>query len=225
MKLLDPKEIARETTYAPFGIGGGELLLIVIEGSSKTAFSVIVHLSGANLKFDNLFILRNDRGMNGLITVLLRHCNVILDAAVHRHKQRMNQAKDKIASCHVINNETERNKVINAINILVVFGKFFMERIDGFDAAVATIMNAFFFEEVFDGVLGIFELFVGEFKTILGEFLELFVTLWIKITEAGLLDLDANAPHLETVGKRCKDLKRFAGDFLLFIWRKGTKRA
>ena len=46
-----------------FGVGGGELLLVIEEGGSKTALGIIVHFLGANLKFDNLTIWRNDRSM------------------------------------------------------------------------------------------------------------------------------------------------------------------
>ena len=56
-------------------------------------------------------------------------------------------------------------------------------------------------------MLSVLELFVGKFELIFGEVFELFVALWVKIAEAGFLNFDTDATHLEAVGEWREDLK------------------
>ena len=137
----------------------------------------------------------------------------------------MNNAKDKVAGGDIFDDEAKRHKIIYAVNVLVVFGKFFMEGIDGFYAAIALVFDMFFFEGFLDGLAGGLEFFVGFLKAFSGELLELFVATRIEIREGSFLDFDADAPRLHTVGEWGEDFERFAGDLLLFIWRQGTERA
>ena len=199
--------MARKATDATFGISGSKLLLVIVEGCCKTAFSVVVHFLGANLELDYLFILGDNGGVDGLIAVLFRHGNVIFDAAIHRHKEGMNEAKDKIAGRNIFNDEAKRDKIIDAVDILVVFSELFMEGIDRFNAAIAAIFDTFHFKEVFDGMLSVLELFIGELETVFSKFLELFVAFRVKIAEASFLNFDTNASHLETVGEWSKDVE------------------
>ena len=83
----------------------------------------------------------------------------------------------------------------------------------------------FFFEGIFDGLLGGFEFVVGLFEPAGGEFFELFVAAGIDVFEAGFLNFDTDAAHLETVGERGKYLERFEGDFFLFFGRESAERA
>ena len=108
----------------------------------------------------------------------------------------MNYAKDEVAGSGVFNDKAKRNNIINTVDILVIFSKFFMEGINRFNAAVAAVFDMFFLEGLFDGFLGSFELFVGFFKAIGGEVFELFVAFWIYVHEASFFDFDADAAHL-----------------------------
>ena len=82
-----------------------------------------------------------------------------------------------------------------------------MKRIDGFDAAVTTVFDTFFFKKILDSMLSVFELFVGLTETFFGKLFELFIALWIEVTEAGFLDFDTDAAHLKTVGEWREDLE------------------
>ena len=59
-------------------------MLVVIEGGGQTAFGIIVHFLGANLEFDDLFVWRDDCGVEGLVAVLLRGSNVVFETPFHR---------------------------------------------------------------------------------------------------------------------------------------------
>ena len=130
MKLLDPEKVAWELADAALGVGGCDFLLVIEECSGKTSFGVIVHLLSANLEFDNLLVRRNDGGVDGLIAVLLRDGDVVFYAAIHRTEKGMNEAEREVASRDVCDDETKRNKVIDAVDVLVVFCELFVKRID-----------------------------------------------------------------------------------------------
>ena len=137
----------------------------------------------------------------------------------------MNNAECQIAGCDVFDDEAERDKVVNAIDVLVVFCELFVKRVDRFDAAVAAVRDVFFFERVFDGVLGVLELFVGLLEALFGEILEELEAARVEVAEAGFFDFDADVTHLEAVGERREDFERFARDFFLFFRRKCTECA
>ena len=119
----------------------------------------------------------------------------------------MNDAKNEVTGRDVFNDKTQRNKVVDAVDILVVFGELFVQGIDGFDAAIAFVFDFFFLESVFDGALGVFELFVGLFEVFFGEVLKEFEATWVEVAEAGFLDLDTDVSHLEAVSERGEDFE------------------
>ena len=142
-------------------VGVIEFLLVVVKGGSETAFGVFVHLLGANLEFDDVPFGGDDRGVNGLIAILFGGGNVVFDAAPHGREKRMNDTKYEIASCDVVYDETKRDEVVNTVNVLIVLGKFFVQRINRFDTAVVFEMDMFFLEGAFDGGFGGGEFFFG----------------------------------------------------------------
>jgi len=207
LEFLNPKKVAREFTDAAFSVSAREFLLVIEEGGRKTAFGVVVHFLGTNLELDNLFVWSNYGRVKRLVAVLFWHGDVIFDAAVHWVEEGMNEAEDEIAGRNIFDDKTERNKVIDTIDVLIVLGELLVKRINGFDAAITLVFDVLFLEDTFDGSLCVLEFFVGALEAFGGEFLELFVTLWVEIFEASLLDFDTNATHLETVGERRKDIE------------------
>ena len=56
----------------------------------------------------------------------------------------MDYAQSEIAVGHVFYDDAERGEVINLVDVLIVFGEFFVERINGFDAAGELKFDFFF---------------------------------------------------------------------------------
>lgn len=169
LEIFDPEEVARKGADAAFGVGRGEFLLVVKEGGGETAFGVIVHFVGADLELDDLAVGGDNGGMEGLVSVLLGHGDVIFDAAWHGFEEGMDDAEDEVAGRDIGDDEAEGDEVVDALDVLVVFGELFVEAIDRFGAAVALVFDTFFLEGGFDGVLGFFEFFVGLFEAIFGQ--------------------------------------------------------
>lgn len=198
-------------------------MLVVEESSSKTALGIIVHFFGANLKLDYLFIWRDNCGVQGLVTILLWHGNVIFHATIHWREEGMDNTEHEITGGSIGDNEAQGNNIVNTVDVLIVFGEFFMQRVNRFYATVATVGDTFFFERMLNGLTGVLEFFVGLSEAFGGEVFEIFKTFWIDVTEGSFLDFNTNATHLKTVGKWRKNFERFASDFLLFFWRKRSE--
>lgn len=67
--------------------------------------------------------------------------------------------------------------------------------------------------------------FFGGTVVFLDEVAKLFIAFRIDVGKGNVGHFDAEASHVETVGKRGENFERLFGDFLLFIWRKGGKCA
>ena len=102
-----------------------------------------MHLTSANLEFDNALILSNDSSMKRLIAILFWYSNIILDAAGHGGIEGMDDTESEIAIRNISNNDAESSKIINLTHILIMLGELFMKGIDGFDAAVDSEFNFF----------------------------------------------------------------------------------
>lgn len=94
LELVNPEEISGEMLDFAFFVVFGKFLLVVIEASGEPALGVFVHGFGANLKLDDAFVFGDDGSVEGLITVLFRHSDVVFDAAVHWHIKGVDKAEN-----------------------------------------------------------------------------------------------------------------------------------
>lgn len=91
---------------------------------------IFMHGVGANLKLDNSFIWCNDSGMKRLIAVLLRHSDIIFNTTGHRGIEGVDETKCEIAVGDILYDDAEGSKVVDFIDVLVVFSEFAMQGID-----------------------------------------------------------------------------------------------
>ena len=200
LELFDPEEVGGELLDFAADVIFAKFLLGVMERCGETAFGIIMHFTGANLKFDDVFFRGDDGGVDGLVTILFRGGDVVFDAALHGGKKSVDDAKGEIAIGDVADDNAQGNEIVDAIDVLIVFGEFAMERIDGFNATVDFKLDFFFAEGGFNGRFGGFELFVGGFEFGLRELVEFFVAFGIDMSEADFFELGADATHLQSVG-------------------------
>ena len=102
-----------------------------------------MHLTSANLEFDNALILSNDSSMKRLIAILFWHGNIILDAAGHGGIEGMDDAKSEITICNIGDDDAESGEVVDFAHVLIMLGELFMKGINRFNAAVDSEFNFF----------------------------------------------------------------------------------
>jgi hypothetical protein len=64
----------------------------------------------------------------------------------------VDDAENEIAGCDVFDDKAQGDEVVDAVDVLVVFGEFFMQRIDGFNAAIAFVFDFFFFDILYNAI-------------------------------------------------------------------------
>ena len=69
------------------------------------------------------------------------------------------------------------------------------------------------------------ERFFVRFVSFFDEVFKVFIAFWIDVGEGNVGHFDAKLTHVKSVGERGKNFKRFFGNFLLFVGRKGGKSA
>ena len=144
MEFGDPKKIGRKMLNFSFFVVFGEFLLVIIKAGGKTTFGIFVHFFSANLKFNDSFVGSDDGSMKRLITILFRKGDVIFDSFSEWGIEGVDESEDEIASRDVFNDDAESSKIIDFADVLVVFGEFFMEGVNGFDATRKLEIDLFF---------------------------------------------------------------------------------
>ena len=80
---------------------------------SDAVFAHAVHFFGTNLHFEWTGSGTDDRGMQALIHIELRHGDIVLEATRHGVPQRMHGAQNRIAVAHRFHDNAHRDEVVN----------------------------------------------------------------------------------------------------------------
>ena len=170
LEFGNPEKVGREMLDFTFFVVFCELLFVVIEACGETAFGIFVHLASADLELDNFLVFSDDGGVERLVAVLFRNGDIIFDALVHRGIEGVDEAESEVTRGDVGDDNAEGGEVVDFSHVLVVFSEFFMKRIDGFDSTGDFEIDFFFFQEVGDFFLDLFEsargLLVGLFDKV-----------------------------------------------------------
>ena len=86
-----------------------------------------MHLKGTNLDFKGLSGAANQRGMQGLIHICLRHGNIILESAGNRFVHFMNYAQRRITVLYRIHDNPHRKQIINLVQRLMLVFHFLID--------------------------------------------------------------------------------------------------
>ena len=205
LELSNPEKISWEMLNLASFVIFGKLLFIIVETSGETTFGVFVHFMGSNLELNNAFVLSNNGGVERLITVLLRHGDIIFDAARHWHIEGMNDAERKIAVGDIIDDNTEGGKVVDFAHVLIVFSEFFVEGIDGFDSTRYLEFNFFAAESFGNFFLYFLHGFFGGNIVFFDSVGKLTVALRIDIRKSNIGHFDTKTAHIKTIGKGSKN--------------------
>ena len=184
-----------------------------------------MHFASADLELDNFFLRGDDGSVEGLVAVLFRLSDVVLDALVHRSIERVEETEGEVATGNVGDDDAEGGEVVDFAHILIMFGKFFVEGVDGFDATGDFGVDFFFFEKIGNFFFNFFERFGGLFIVFFDEVFEIFEALRVNVGESDVGEFDAETTHIKTVGEGSEDFQSFQSDFLLLVGRESGESA
>ena len=99
------------------------------------ALGLFVHKVCAELNFKSFAVAAKDRGMDALVAVGFGRGNEIFNPARHRLEMFMNNAQRRVAVGSGFGNYAQGDKIMNFTEVIIVFLKFFPQRILAFDAS------------------------------------------------------------------------------------------
>ena len=100
-----------------------------------TVFGSAVHLEGPNLDLEGLAALADQRGMQGLVHIRLRHGDIILEPAGNGLVHLMDDAQRRIAVLDGVHDDAHREQVVDLVNALVLIHHLLVDAEQMLDAA------------------------------------------------------------------------------------------
>ena len=99
-------------------------------------FRRFMHLKSADLYFKRCRVFSDQRRVERLIHISLRHCDIILKTPRYRLIHFMNDAKRGITILHRIHNDPDRKQIIYLIDRFILIFHFFINTEKMFDTPV-----------------------------------------------------------------------------------------
>ena len=94
--------------------------LLILPVRCDTELCRTVHLEGTDLDLERYTVGADDRRMQRLVHVRLRHRDVILEAARNRSVHLMNYTERRITVPHRLHDDTDRKQIIDLIDGLIL---------------------------------------------------------------------------------------------------------
>ena len=184
---------------------------------SNTIFRSLVHLKCADLNFKWLSVRADQRRMQRLIHIWLRHGNIVLEPARNRFIHLMDDAKCRIAVFDSIYQDTYCKQIINLIDRLVLVDHLFIDTEEMFDSSVNLRFNGCFIHmllDLFDDI--VYKLLSFTFTK--SNFIhQIIVYIWFQIFQRKVIQLYFDFGDTKSHSDRCINIHRFTGFFLLFL--------
>ena len=193
--------------------------LFVFPVWSDTIFCNPVHLISTDLNLKRLSV-RSDQGcMQGLVTVWLRHRNVIFETARDRRVHFMDDTERCIAVFDGFHDDADRKEVIDLIQRLVLVDHLFVDAEKVLDSSVDICLNAglvdmtghLFYDRI-DKLLPLLPLHAD----LLHQFI---VRIRLQIFQRKVIEFDLDLGNTEALCDRGIDIHRLTRFFLLRLRR------
>src|SRR5271163_421184 len=197
---------------------------LVFPVGGDTLFGDAVHLLGAYLDLEGLPGM-NHRGVQRLVEVRARHCDIVLEASGDRPPDLVDDAERGVAILHRVGDHAHGQQIVNLVEIALLLLHFLMHRVEALDARLNFSGNATFDHFFANGFLDFGEEFVEGVLLIGDFFLQLKKRVGLEIAEGEVFEFAADQAHAQAVGDGRVDIERFAGDALLALGREIFERA
>ena len=105
-----------------------------------------VHLESTNLNLERNAVLSDDRRVQGLVHIGLRHRDVVLKTSGNRSVHLVNHAQNRITVPHRLHDNTNGKEVINLVNGLILIHHLFVNGKEMLNSTLNVRFNAAFFD-------------------------------------------------------------------------------
>ena len=184
-----------------------------------------VHLSGADLHFERLALLRHDRRVQRLVEVRLGHGDVVLDPAGHRPPHLMDDAQSGVTVFDVAGDDAEADVVVDLADVDLLAAELRPDRVHRLDPAVHVAGDLIVAELRLQCAFDPLDQIAGHRQLFVDRILQVFELARMHVPERQVLELVLEAAHAQAVGDRRVDLHRLLGDGHLALVGEVLQRA
>ena len=199
--------------------------LLILPVRRDTELRRAVHLEGTDLDLERYTVGADDRRMQRLVHVRLRHRDVVLETARNRGVHLMDHAERRIAVPYGLHDDADREQIIDLVDGLILVHHLTIDGEEvlhttadlGIDARLLDMLRDFR-DNVFDPGFSRFLLQVNLRR-------EIIVDVRLEVLQRQIIHLDLDLTDTETLCERGIDLKGLTRLLLLLRRRLVLQRA
>ena len=202
--LAQPRQLLVERVAALAAF----LLVAPVRGHAVLALAV--HVLGADLHLEGTPRRTDDRGVQALVHVELRHGDVVFEATGHRMPERVHRAEGRIAVLHRFHDHAHCDEVVDLREALALLRHLLVDGVEVLGATHDLRLDAHllhFGVQDGDDLVEVMLALGAAFRDHAADLLEL---VRLKVVERKILKLPLDVVDPQPVRDGCVDLKRLA---------------
>ena len=206
-ELAQPEEIA-------IVAGSGQSPFLVFPVRRNPLLGDQVHLPRPDLDLERLPLIGNDRGVQRLVEVRLRHGDVILDASRNRPPHLMDDAERGVTIFHRRGDDSKGQIVVDLADVDPLPPQLLVDRMDRLDPAVHLGIDDVLLHLAVEGRANAVDDVARSLHLLVHRLAQIFELARVHVAKCQVLELILDLSHPEAVGDRSVDLHRLLGDAL-----------
>jgi hypothetical protein len=206
-----------------FGIlGFRDLPFFVGPVGRDSFFRDKIHLVSAYLDFYPCAFRPDDRGMEGLVTIALRHGYVVFEPARHRTPKGMDKAQDCIALTDTVQDYAKGGEVVNLVKLQVLSHHLMMYTIDVLITPFGHCIYVVLLQLLANNSQNIINVFFGLLYCFIEASFDVVVLFGFNVSEGKVLEFCPHPIDSQACSQGRVDLHGFSGDSLLSLQGMGS---
>ena len=194
---------------------GDVVLVRPVRGDAP--LGTLVHLDGPDLHLDDLAAGTDDRRVQALVEVELRHRDVVLEPADHRLVTAVDATERGVAILHRFDDHADRDEVEDVVELLALLHHLLVDAPQVLAATRDLRLDVEIVQTAADFGDRLGEVDLALRRARADEVVELGETLWVQRRERQVFELLLELLHAQAMGKRCVDVERLLGDASLLV--------
>ena len=155
--------------------------------SRDTELAFLVHFLGADLNLKRLAGRADDRGVQALVHVELRHGDVVFETPGHRVPQRMHRAQRRVTVLNGLHDQAHGDQVEDLAELLVALGHFLIDRVQVLGTAHDLGLDADLLHLVVQKVDDLLQVCLARCAAFSNQALDLLILRGLKVVERQVL--------------------------------------
>ena len=168
----------------------------------NAVLGLLVHLVGSNLNLERTSRGADNRRMERLVVIDLRHGDIVFKTAGHRVPQRVHRAERGVAIAYRMGNDTQRHQVVDLGELLALALHLL---VDGPIVLGATVdleaLQANTVELVGERLDGLGQIALANLARLRHHACDALVGIGLQVEERQVLELPLNGTHAQAVGQ------------------------